>query len=148
MNDDTVNRQAALDALADYIHNVDRVYSTGQLTHEDCMDAAHSVLDKLPSAQPDVPDTNVGDMISRQAAIWTIRKAKDKSEAHRMLIQLPNVDAVPVVHGRWIDETFKAWGLVHHPYKCDQCGYHSEAPSDYCPDCGARMDGEDGDDNC
>lgn len=51
MKDDTVSRQAALDALADYIHNVDRVYSTGQLTHEDCMDAAHSVLDELPSAQ-------------------------------------------------------------------------------------------------
>ena len=29
------------------------------------------------------------DCISRQAAIETVRKAKDKSEAHRMLIQLP-----------------------------------------------------------
>lgn len=59
-----------------------------------------------------------------------------------ILSELSSVDAVLVVHGRWIDETFKAWGLVHHPYKCDQCGYHSEAPSDYCPDCGARMDGK------
>ena len=48
---DLISRQAAIDALADYIHNVDRVYSTGKLTHEDCMDAAHSVLDKLPPAQ-------------------------------------------------------------------------------------------------
>ena len=54
----------------------------------------------------------------------------------------PTVDAVQVRHGRWIDETFKPWGLVHHPYKCDQCGDHSEAPSDYCPHCGARMDGK------
>ena len=30
------------------------------------------------------------DMISRQAAIETVRKAKDKSELHRMLIQLPS----------------------------------------------------------
>lgn len=52
MKDDTISRAAVLDALADYIHNVDRVYSTGKLTHEDCMDAAHSVLDELPSAQP------------------------------------------------------------------------------------------------
>ena len=52
MKDDTISRTAALDALADYIHNVDRVYSTGKLTHDDCMDAAHSVLDELPSAQP------------------------------------------------------------------------------------------------
>lgn len=41
--------------------------------------------------------------------------------------------------GRWIDETFKPWGLVHHPYKCDQCGEHSEADSDFCPNCGADM---------
>lgn len=61
--------------------------------------------------------------------------------------RVESVDAVPVVHGRWINETFKAWGLVHHPYKCDQCGYHNEAPSDYCPDCGARMDGKDGENN-
>lgn len=53
MRDDTISRAAAIDALADYIHNVDRVYSTGKLTHKDCMDAAHSVLDELPSAQPE-----------------------------------------------------------------------------------------------
>jgi hypothetical protein len=52
---DCISRQAAIDALADYIHNVDRVYSTGKLTHEDCMDAAHSVLDELPSAQQWIP---------------------------------------------------------------------------------------------
>ena len=34
-------------------------------------------------------DTNVGDTISRKAAIDAVRKAKDKSEAHRMLVQLP-----------------------------------------------------------
>lgn len=35
-------------------------------------------------------DINVGDTISRQAAIDAVRKAKDKSEAHRMLIQMPS----------------------------------------------------------
>lgn len=44
--------------------------------------------------------------------------------------------------GKWIDETFKPWGLVYHPYKCDQCGEHSEADSDFCPNCGADMRGE------
>lgn len=52
MKDDTISRAAALDALADYIHNVDMVYSTGKLTHDDCIDAAHSVLDAVPPAQP------------------------------------------------------------------------------------------------
>lgn len=53
--DDTISRRVAIDALADYIHNVDRVYSTGKLTHDDCMDAAHSVLDELPTAQRWIP---------------------------------------------------------------------------------------------
>lgn len=50
---DLISRQAAIDALADYIHNVDKVYSTGKLSAEDCRDAAKSVLDDLPSAQPE-----------------------------------------------------------------------------------------------
>lgn len=50
---DTISRQAAIDALADYIHNVDKVYGTGKLSAEDCRDAAESVLEDLPSAQPE-----------------------------------------------------------------------------------------------
>ena len=41
--------------------------------------------------------------------------------------------------GKWIDETFNPWGLVHHPYNCDQCGEHSESDSEFCPNCGADM---------
>ena len=38
-------------------------------------DAVIDTLDELPSAQPNVPDTNVGDMISRQMAINEIFNA-------------------------------------------------------------------------
>lgn len=51
---DTIYRQAAIDALAEYIHNVDKVIGTGHLTADDCKDAAYSVLEKLPSAQPEI----------------------------------------------------------------------------------------------
>ncbi len=57
-----------------------------------------------------------------------------------MIKQLPSAE--PVRHGHWIDETFKPTGLVFHPYVCDQCGCHSESNFTYCPDCGARNDGE------
>lgn len=50
---------------------------------------------------------------------------------------MPTIE--PRKRGKWIDETFKPWGLVHHPYKCDQCGEHSESDSDFCPNCGADM---------
>lgn len=59
-----------------------------------------------------------------------------------VLSNAPTIDAEPVRHGKWIDETFKPWGLVHHPFKCNLCGEHAEFASPYCPNCGARMDEE------
>lgn len=51
----------------------------------------------------------------------------------------PAIDAVPVVHGRWIEDNY---GYFH----CSECGFEwdeSEVTSKYCPDCGAKMDGGD-----
>ena len=49
---DYVSREAAIDALINYIHNLDRLIGTGRLTMYDCKYAAESVLgeDVLPSA--------------------------------------------------------------------------------------------------
>lgn len=46
--------------------------------------------------------------------------------------------------GKWVDETFEfePWWVVHHPYKCNQCGERSEEDSNFCPNCGADMRGE------
>lgn len=52
--DDTIYRQDAIDALADYIHNVDKVMGTGHLTEDDCKDAATSVFEELPSVQTEI----------------------------------------------------------------------------------------------
>ena len=64
---------------------------------------------------------------------------------------LPSVDAVPVVHGRWveIDE-----GDGDYTYDCSLCGFKwflvdgtpLENGMKYCPHCGAKMDGERMDD--
>lgn len=51
----------------------------------------------------------------------------------------PTVDAVEVVHGRWIFGTAN-----HREYmKCSEC-LKSQTPTGvftYCPNCGAKMDG-------
>ena len=56
----------------------------------------------------------------------------------------PTVDAVEVVHGRWIDTDYKPDIYC----KCSVCGRRVYAYDDYnyCPRCGAKMDGgnEDG----
>lgn len=66
------------------------------------------------------------------------------------LYELPAADVAPVVHGRWISWE-EAGNFVPSPdrHECSVC--HDAAQvlvngfellSDYCPNCGAKMDGE------
>ena len=47
---------------------------------------------------------------------------------------IPSADIAPVRHGRW-EECGKTWW-------CSKCGFETGLRWDYCPNCGARMDGE------
>lgn len=93
------------------------------------------------------------------------------SYATLILREAPTVDAVEVVHGRWIEhEETQEDAYSHH--KCSECNVNApfyykmredwdegmdgewysiglvddginEYLTDYCPNCGARMDGDD-----
>lgn len=98
------------------------------------------------------------DLISREAAI-AIMQAKGEmamgtpgtvfySAAH-MLEMMPAVDAEPVRHGKWL----KASGMLppecHDKKRCSVCAnfaLHDRLgrvrPSNYCPNCGAKMEEE------
>ena len=54
------------------------------------------------------------------------------------------VDAVEVVHGQWIGGYC---GTGYITPKCSQCGYGDGAvgTTNYCPNCGAKMDGDGND---
>ena len=52
---------------------------------------------------------------------------------------LPRVDAVEVVHGRWIDAREYCGD-----YMCSNCdALYGTNKFKYCPNCGAKMDSED-----
>lgn len=78
----------------------------------------------------------------------TMRNRSDvfRSYAKVVIDGTPTVDAVPVVHGRWIGET----GGYMWRQNCSICNgpvYNKMKPYyNYCPYCGALMDGgnEDG----
>ena len=53
----------------------------------------------------------------------------------------PTVDATPVVHGRW---TIGSYRPAAFPYCCSNCKAFHRARYGYCPSCGAKMDGKDG----
>ena len=55
----------------------------------------------------------------------------------------PTVDAVEVVHGRWIEKQEPIpWceDDVDIFYECSMCHCHTQAVTNYCPSCGAKMD--------
>ena len=55
----------------------------------------------------------------------------------------PTVDAVPVVHGRWIDNLDENGYLCNAWRKCSVCvGLNWSKRPNYCPNCGAKMDGD------
>lgn len=56
----------------------------------------------------------------------------------------PTVDAVPVRHGKWLSrEEGKVYPFWER-YTCSVCGKHAD-DTDYCPNCGARMDKDETD---
>jgi hypothetical protein len=55
----------------------------------------------------------------------------------------PTVDAVEVVHGRWLggyQQNGEHW-RYELPY-CSICGHRNDGITNYCPNCGAKMDGD------
>lgn len=56
------------------------------------------------------------------------------------LSEQPTVDAVEVVHGRWVEKPY----LLGTTRYCSICGQNYGMPHgvfNYCPNCGAKMDG-------
>lgn len=62
------------------------------------------------------------------------------------ILNSPTADVVEVRHGHWIEHTEKPDWLeddVEVFYNCSECGTsHWSISSPYCPNCGAKMDGE------
>ncbi len=62
------------------------------------------------------------------------------AEVRKLIEDAPTVDAVEVVHGRW------KFACVHNGkphYKCTNCHHAFPfANVNYCPNCGAKMDGD------
>ena len=103
-----------------------------------------------------------GDLISRGDLLDEIEKARlnnkhtdaksrnqhNQEYTHFGVIanRQPTVEAVPVLHAEWIDDT----GCLDsvRQYKCSNCGRkpivnmnYVSILSDFCPNCGAKMDG-------
>lgn len=62
--------------------------------------------------------------------------------AANALDKIPASDVAPVVHGRWEDTGIDELDLIYGGWKCSACGYiFCGNKTNFCPDCGAKMEG-------
>jgi hypothetical protein len=117
-------------------------------------------FDQIVDAQPTVG----GECIPRE---WLLKNTNTGMNVIEMMqaikdapvIAVPNIDSAPVVHGEWIDGLdIPKEERERHPYVylhgekyCSACykeAYfdtdYGQQFFDYCPNCGAKMDGGDG----
>ena len=59
----------------------------------------------------------------------------------RAVKNAPAADVAPVVHGEWKLPTINGKPLLITNFTCSVCGEFSHEETNYCPNCGARMDG-------
>ena len=85
--------------------------------------------------------------IERQEAIEAAKHAWAKGlEPSQYIEVIPPADVAPVRHGRWIEytkviipEPYNKW---EQAWKCSECGFDDGFVGyNFCPNCGARMDG-------
>ena len=78
--------------------------------------------------------------VMMQTHLWT------REQTYNAIFCLPSADVAPVRHGRWkpFDRTYG-----RTIFACSVCGDCTDVPTEmgepifgYCPNCGARMDGE------
>lgn len=65
-------------------------------------------------------------------------------EVKELIDKMPTIDAVEVVHGKWEERYIEdANPLFRRRFYCSRCGnWTTYGKTLYCPNCGAKMDGE------
>lgn len=87
------------------------------------------------------------DYIRREDALFALRKAERGGSmtaltrlerAYAEIREMPAADVAEVAHAKWIPFHSEAAGDIQY---CSACDIGFDARMDYCPHCGARMDG-------
>lgn len=90
----------------------------------------------------------MAEYINREAFLAHMKRTGRYFDVKYDIENFPASDVTPVVHGRWIED--------HDYLKCPECGvmvkldftfFDDIGDWNYCPACGAKMDGGTGDDN-
>ena len=70
---------------------------------------------------------------------WTIESNNKDKQILKLQEELETLKAKPVKHGKWLP---KCEGDIYEFSECSECGNTESCETPYCPQCGARMDGD------
>ena len=87
----------------------------------------------------------MSDYIEREAAITAVTgwgKCHSDAVLEYILHNVPKADVVEVKHGVWLYKKCVVFDCTKDLYRCSECKTSWDAESKYCPNCGAKMDGE------
>ena len=76
--------------------------------------------------------------ISREAALMKLMQDGCSAKNLQSISDMPAADVAEVAHAKWIPFHSEAAGDIQY---CSACDIGFDARMDYCPHCGARMDG-------
>jgi len=83
-------------------------------------------------------------MIDANELLEKLRKNRKPGYGYATAIvgEMPTVDAVEVVHGRWIHHHYDSGEPIDDKWYCSECHMCNDHKRTwYCPNCGAKMDG-------
>ena len=96
----------------------------------------------------------MAEYIKREDAVNAVMAAKwvdgsDGAMAMEIVASPAAANVAPVVHGLWGKEPSSFWrwtssgavAVTRTTYRCGLCGRGTAVKSNYCPNCGAKMDG-------
>lgn len=97
----------------------------------------------------------MAEYINRQAFLDHMKGTSRYFAVKFDIESFPVADVAPVVHGRWEKEPSSFWRwtpsgavvVARTTYRCGLCGRGTAVKSNYCPNCWAKMDIDDGGDN-
>lgn len=136
-------------ALIEYYCKRDCGMTREECTIGDCHEIG--LIEEFPSALgtnlaevgTDVPDINVGELISRRAAIDAINRAVTKEAARWSVEELPSAQPK---RGKWERHYSRPNVYADLFWHCSECGYRSSDnwadKFNFCPHCGADMRGD------
>ena len=88
----------------------------------------------------------MSDLIGRNALLDAMPKNDEllSVDVRRIICESPIIDAVPVRHGWWETKVYTTesdgWITEYREEVCSECGEGQIGISNYCPNCGAKMD--------